>query len=633
MENNLFITYSLIKTLYEKKRDYIDTFCVFVIKVIKDKKKVILQDLQQSILEEYKLLIPENTLKTILIRAKKRNFINKDSKLTEEGVHYIEQIEDVRNVERKISELINDLRIFLNKKDLSDNNVYIIFRDFINKNISSILEFCLSYNKISSELLIKKKITEYDQKIINYLNICNSRKPEIWKTIENIIFGSILFVSPCIIDINIAEKKFKSTYIFMDSNFIFSILDLHRPEFCKPSKELFSLLIKFNFKLRIFDFTLEEIIRVLNRAITERKKYIKDVEVNSIYSVIVDKGWSDIDIRNKIRDIRKELQEMNIDIEFTNINIKEYSPDDKYISILRKYKDISSSYKINHDIAAIEQIKKIRKHERTKLEETVALFLTSDQKLSKANYEEMSHKENGTIAEVIPEILLTNILWLKDPLSFKDIPLCAVIAANSNDIFIDKRVWERFYLNLVKLKQEKKITDLDISILFYDDYFKNKLLELGEVEIEKNTEDFILNELSSAKVRIDTNMQQKIESQRKIYELNISKKDEEISELIEVREKEKLKVLEECNKSAIKHARCIFICVGIFIIILVISIYYLSRIFNFNNELIFFATFLALVPLFGFKFNVLDLKQKLINKTRENMYKKVVKKYYLDDTL
>ena len=158
-------------------------------------------------------------------------------------------------------------------------------------------------------------------------------------------------------------------------------------------------------------------------------------------------------------------------------------------------------------------------------------------------------------------------------------------------------------------------------------------MELGEVEIEKNTEDFILNELSSAKVRIDTNMQQKIESQRKIYELNISKKDEEISELIEVREKEKLKVLEECNKSAIKHARCIFICVGIFIIILVISIYYLSRIFNFNNELIFFATFLALVPLFGFKFNVLDLKQKLINKTRENMYKKVVKKYYLDDTL
>lgn len=629
MKNNLFITYSLIKTLYEKNRDYIDTFCTFTLKIIKDHEEFDLCKLQQLIMDEYKILIPENTLKTLLIRAHKRNLIDRNNKLTEEGFKHIEKIENVREVDRKINELINDIKEYLDDKGLSENQIYEILLGFINKNISSIVEFCSPVNKKSSKIFIKKKTTKYDQRLIEYLHTCNERKPQIWKTLESLIFGSILSVSPCVIDVNIAKKKFKNISIFMDSNFIFSLLDLHRPEFCRPTKELFNLIKNFNFKLKIFDFTLDEIIGVLNKAITERKKYIEGIEVNSIFSVIVDKGWSDIDIMNKIRDIRRELNEKDIQIEFSNINLKNYKPDKKYITILEKYKDISISYKINHDVAVIEQIKKIRVKDQIKIEDTVAFFLTSDLKLSKANYEEMSHKENGTIAEIIPDILLTNILWLKNPLAFKNIPICAVIAANSNDLFIDKRVWERFYYNLVKLKKEGRITDLDITILFYDDYFKNKLLELNEIDIDKNNEELIINELDAAKGRSNNNSKKEMESQQKIYDLEISAKDKKISELIEAREKSKSKVAEESNHIALILTRVTYIITGIIIVIIVISVYYFSKVFNFQNGLIFIAAILGLLPLLGFKFNIFDLKEKLLKKISGCLYEKKIRQYSL----
>lgn len=414
MKDNLLIVFALIKTLFEEKKDYIDTFCPFILKIINENKKIRVQKLQGLVYEKFNILIPENTLKTILIRAKKRKLIDENEQLTLEGLIYVEAIEKTKDVDRKINELLEDLKGFIGDKRLSTDQVSSLLFGFINKNLNNIVEYCYFFNEEETKLKTKNR-SEHDKSIIEYFQICDKRKPQLWETLKDIVLGSIISISPCAIDINVAKKKFRNVTIYMDSNFLFSILNLHPSEFCRPAKELLNFLKKFNFKLKVFDFTLQEINRVLNNAILERKKYIKGIRINSIYSVVTEKELSEIDIINKIREIPQELEDLDIKIEITNINVMDYTPTKEDFEVLKEYKDIGSHYSINHDIVAIKQIAKIRGSKKRKIEESVAFFLSSDLKLSKANYEKMSHKEDRTITEVIPDILLTNILSLKDP--------------------------------------------------------------------------------------------------------------------------------------------------------------------------------------------------------------------------
>jgi hypothetical protein len=155
MEKNILLNYSLIKTLFENQRDYIDTFCIFVIKIIKDFNKIDLELLQDLVFREYKIMIPLNTIKTILVRAKHKGFIDNDSKLTEIGLKHLDKLETSKEVERRINELIFDLKEFLGNKELTETQVYELLLEFINRNIYSVVEFCTPNKKI--ELNISKK--------------------------------------------------------------------------------------------------------------------------------------------------------------------------------------------------------------------------------------------------------------------------------------------------------------------------------------------------------------------------------------------------------------------------------------------------------------------------------------------
>lgn len=625
-----FITYSLLKTIFEKKKDYIDTFCAFVLKIIRSNNTDDIKVIQKLTFNDYKILIPENTIKTILIRAQKRKYIDNNNQLTDEGLKYIANVETIKEVDRRVNELIDDIHNYLGDKSLNLDQVIEVLLIFINKNISSIIDFCSPMESSPSELSVKKR-TMYDIKLIEYFNLCNKRKPQIWQTLLDILYGSIISIAACAIDINNVKKKFRNVQVFIDTNFIFSLFGLHGPEFNRPAIELLILLKKFNFDLKVFDFTVDEIKNVLNNSITQRKKYIKGVRVNSIYSVINEKGWSEIDIINKIRSIPEDLKNLEIEIKNTDVNIKKFVPKEEYFEILKKFKDMTSNYKINHDVAAIEEIKKIRRGLKSKIEESKAFFLTSDIKLSEANYLKMSHKENHTITEVVPDRFLTNILWLKDPESFKDLPLNAVISANSKELFIDKRVWERFYENLKNLKISKKIDDSDISLLFYDDYFKNKLLNFNEFDKELSDEVFILEGIEEAKKRLSEDTKRKIEQERKKYELEISEKDLKIQE--QNRKEENIKTIldKDSNRNATILTNLIFISIIVAMSLLVsFSIFFLIR----NIFLIpiiglvvgLIGLIFGILNFLGIKLNIFKLKRNIGKKIQEKLYSKNLKK-------
>jgi len=501
--NRLIYTYSLVKTLYEQGKDYIDSFWPFVLKVMpRDKTTLNLPAIQKGIRDNSGLDIPQYSLKSIITRAKRKGYMTQKKGrfwLTATGDNYLDALEPESTVERRINELLEDIRNYLNEQlglSLTLSGTYDIVLSFIHENIDPLLEFCNPDSSIIELGLSKQGNSRYNSVLVNYFEIAKQRKPDHYQTLTDIVYGSVIATVASNRDVARINKKFAHTKIFLDSNYLFSLLELHFPEFTKPAKELLNLLESYKFELRAFDFTVDEIVRVLRRYSREQHLFVPGVRVDSIFSNLKNQGFTTEDVREFMAKIEDRIWELGVKIEPTAVELKEYKPPkDEYRAKLSYYKPDQDLHAQNHDLAVIEKIREIRKAPKREIENSRALFLTSDLRLSKFDFFEMSHREKATICEVIPDKLLTNILWLKNPTIIKDIPLKSIIAIHSHGMFIDRRIWRRFCETIRKLKQEERIGDKDISMLFYDHRIEKVLEVYDGSQTDKITSELILEQI------------------------------------------------------------------------------------------------------------------------------------------
>ena len=638
--NKLICTYSLVKTLYEQGKDYIDSFWPLVLKVIpKDKTPLNLASIQKELKENFTLDIPEHSLKTIITRAKKKGYMvqqKRQFRLTDQGNEYLDSLELESEVERRINELLEDIKNYLNEQlrlSLTLNDTYDIVLSFLRGNIDSLVEFFNPYSSIIQLTISRPKIDKYDNVLVNYFEIAKQRKPDLYRTLTDVIYGSVISTAASNRDIAEINKKFEHTQIFLDSNYLFSILDLHFPEFNKPANELFNLLKLYRFELRVFDFTIDEMVGVLRNYFIEQHLYIPGVRVSSIYSNLKSRGLTIEDVREIIAKIESKILELGIKIEPTRIDLKDYkSPNEEYRSKLSQYKPCQNLRSQNHDIAAVEKIREIRRLLKREIESSKALFLTSDLRLSKFDFLEMGHREKATVCEVIQDKLLTNILWLKNPSIVKDIPLKSIIAVHSREMFIDREIWRRFCETITKLKEDTSINSKDISMLFYNHYIEEVLRVYDYPQIDKITPEFILGEVQTVNQLIDAETKKKLEQQREVFEKELTQKQLEEEKkfetmLREIKEKIKARAVKKARRWAITAA---YMPIVIFV---VIFIYFLLVKGWMTTGYIFggIASLLIILSFLDIKVNVLNIRKRLQDKIFQKIYRKELSELALEE--
>jgi hypothetical protein len=514
--SRLIYTYAMIKSLHDMGKDYLDSFWPFILGVLPRKNAVAIGDIKGNLKSEYELNIPYLVLRSLLERMTDLGYIEKTGdpqkcKVTDSGIKYQEKLYTEKEVRRKIMHLINDIQEYFANKGINkdDNEIENMLLSFLQENLDPLIEF------INPSEECKRLIYDIPEEelLAEYITIAESRKPDQYSTIENLVQGSIISVilhakKPSDI-VEISKKSFSNCRIYLDTNFIFSKLGMHDSEFSVPAKELFDLLKKFGFGIRVFDFTVSEMCSLLMGFESASHQHLHKYDVHHIYSHLRRENWTKIDVQNFITNIEDKLRNEGIQIEYTDINLGSYEPFDKNIrSYIDKYKQEKATFSKNHDIAAIERIKEIRVRPIRKIEESRACFLTSDVKLHRLNYYEMGHKESGTICEVILDRLLANILWLKDPSSIP--PVKSIIAIHSRYLFIDRQVWNKFYDLVIEIKKNGRISDKEISALFYQNYIEEVLVRYDETETDKISEEFVVKEIMKANESLKFEMEKKI---------------------------------------------------------------------------------------------------------------------------
>ena len=541
-------TYALIKALYDEGEDYIDSFWPIVVKTIPSNQSVTSSFVQRKLRESCDLEAPLHVLEVILTRAERRKYLQHWTepstditkyRLTSVGIDYSGKLETEKEVERRINALLESMRQFIEGKgvslDLDKIRESLLY--FVHKNIDFLAEYIAP-----SKTLIKLTPPEFlgfDRYLLEYIESAKVQKPDDYKTLENLVFGSIISV---LLQVNkpeeitkIRDEPFSHCQVFLDTNFVFSLLGLHSDVFNEPAKELLNLLKEHNFDLKVFGFTVDEICRVINSYPEESYRYPASIQVDTLYSSLKAKGWSDMDARQFIINIEQILQQKGITIEwFKDIDLGKYKPDKTLTNVIRRYKPDQNPFHRNHDLAAIAKIKELRKKTIRRIEDSGVLFLTSDIGLHKFDFIEEGHKQNATICETILDRLMTNILWLKNPNT--KLSLETIIAAHSRNLFINRRIWDRFYQVLQGLKRDGKIGDNDLATLFWHNYLEDTLRPIEESESKVITSEFVLEKIEEAGKLREQAIKQEIkgieETKEKEMEIELRKKEEEFSEAL-----------------------------------------------------------------------------------------------------
>lgn len=674
--NSKIYTYALIRCLYNKNDDYIDTFWPFIVNVLpNDSVGYTMEKIQDEINNKFKIFIPIHSLSIIATRAARKGIITREKKkciITEKGLEFISNLESEREESRRVNELIEDARQYLytqHKIDISFDMVESIIEQIIKQNLE-IFEQFIGDNGIQKP---KKSFTnKYDIAIIDYLFHVEKLKPNLFKTLQDIIFGSIISTIVNQSGFEEYQRNIANITVVLDANYLFSLLGLHYAEQNRPARELYDLMINWpGIELKIFDFTVEEMTNVLKKFHTEQFRYPKNVKIDSIYSSMKANGYQAADVRELIVKLENKLWDLGIKILPTKVDLNNYEVDPKERRYtLEKYKKFQGTREQNHDLAAIDLVRKLRGGEKKKIENCVALFLTSDLKLGKFNYIEDGHKNKATITEVIPDKFLTNFLWLKNPKKKNGLHLSSWISLHTRNLFIDRAVWSKFYENLKMLRENEKITDLDISILIYDNHMQEILRETDPSDVSNLEAEKLLNSLYKAKEQLDIQKANELEELKNFFNLEIDrslkeaeyyteeiekkysqelskakKYSETIEERLKLLEKDKInresRILEYIGnwkrKKELETERivdCIIKVIStIYVIILIISLYFISNSILSNWNVVepyawLIQIFIIAIGIyFGIKKDTFSIKasikEKLFNKILQKKMKEV----------
>ena len=519
MEQSL-VTYSLIRALYDEGRDYIDSFWPFTTRVLSlDKSPMNPQAVADAVADKFSLSIPVHTTRTFLERAKNRGkyVSRKDGAyaLTNAGLDYVHGMETQHSVGRRITSFVKSASEYLAEKNPAFGE-----RAYTQRIIEHIVGRGggLFNFGVEGPVTASKSLSMEDERdVLLFFRHVKSADPEQFNTLRDLILGSTIAGLLKRTDITDATRRFKPTTLYLDTNFLLSVLGLRFPVECRPAGELIRLLNKNpRFTLGIFDFTLEEVFYLLHGFARESRKYPDGVKIGSLYASMKYRGWTTSRVTEFISRIDGELEGFGISVLTTGFRLGDISlPDEEVVNSYRGYKPMQGDRGCAHDLQAINLVAKHRPPRKARrVEDAEVFFLTEDTRLSNYAFNELGHREQETISEVMPDRLLTNLLWLKDPQVLERLPVETAIAMHSRDLFIDNAVWLRFFDVLKDLQEDGTLDDGAASVLLYSGQVHKDLAGLGAASARTAvTADFILRRLDGARKQAELEQERELKRQ------------------------------------------------------------------------------------------------------------------------
>ncbi|MCK6580686.1 MAG: hypothetical protein L6Q98_21550 [Anaerolineae bacterium] len=489
--NPTIVSLAILKINWENKKDYLDIFVPLVAETIRLSHEDIVTapTLQEEVRAKFGLVIPQNTLKTILNRVRKNGYIRLENRIYYCNREALRGLEDSfyqvqQNVLRAYEDLVYEFTEFcanVLQVSISVEESDSIFQEYLREN-ALILKGQNGGTVIpSAQERPSKSRRFYIGAFVQHLETTHSSHFASWETI---VIGNMLANSVYLPDTTHANRRFQRTSVYFDTSFLIYALGYAGDARKAPCEELLNLLYEVGADLKCFKHTVDEVRGILSACANKiRQGQLKDAYGPSIEYFLL-KGFSATDIELYIVQLERDLQSVRIAIvDKPNYREHEYVIDEVKLRealSAELYYFNPDGQALDRDVDSIAAILRLRQGRMPNLiEDCGNVFVTTNSGLARISRNfSFDQRFPDSISPCITDDMLTTILWLKNPHQAANLPRKRIIADYYAAVQPDITTIKQYNAEIEKLSQGKAITQNDYYLLRYSSVAKNGLMQV-----------------------------------------------------------------------------------------------------------------------------------------------------------
>lgn len=507
---------AILKVNWDRlKRDYVENFVPFVVECARLAPEPIisLPTVREEMSARFGLDLPHNTLRHVFNRAAKRGYFKRDHNVFHRvdekcsDTDFQNTRENVNQTYSRVMEAFVSFAASTHDRHLSAEEATTAIFAFLRDESLSLLFGRHSHMPRSS--------TSDRFFVASFLHEAQHSNPPLFEDILLLARGNLLANAMYLPDPGHVHKRFRKTWVYLDTSFIVFAAGFAGPDRAEPCLELLELLSRQGAKLRCFNTTRNEVQGVLDAAASRLANRDLRNAYGPTIEYFLDTGKTASDLELMTARLPSVMRSLGIElVDFPSFDDHKYQIDERgFEDHLSEAISYSNPKALVHDVDCISAMARYRAGKKSfQVEECRALFVTTNVALAReARAYFQNESTSGAIALAITDYALANLLWLKDPTVAPDLPTHRLIA----DVYAAMRpsagLWKAYLAEIAKLEEAGKVTPNDYYLLRYSLASKAALMGLTSGEEQAFSEGSVYEVLNMVRQSEQAALRQEFE--------------------------------------------------------------------------------------------------------------------------
>ena len=490
-------TVALLKANFDKGKDHLEMFLPFIVDSVANlpRDDFSIHELQKCLLDRHGLSVPQDPLRLLITRAKKKGFIRREAgrcfRLMK--VHQISDLRPQRDsVIREHKELAAAFRTYAASWKLvlkTDTEALSLLISFLAENEIAVLLHDDSTG-------IEPATPHRTQRIVaRFFQNTLSENSHLTQILDQLIQGYVLQNALLLKDISQASRPFQNLQVFLDSQCVLRALGLEGGPNKIATREALTILKTTHARLTVFHSTIDEIQRILSlhehRIGTTAGR--ESLRPGALTQHFLTNHYSPADVRQASALIEQNLRQLGIGLKQFPKRQKEFTLAERALTLkLKRPNESETEPRIVHDVDCIAAILTFRKGIQPRSYDNAGtVFLTTNSRLVATVEEWMTEEGVNGLPPIVHQIRLTNFAWLKKPAAAIKLKTNELIALCTAALRPSRENWNKFLHHLKQLQEQNEITSDEAAAILASSYVNKYLSDAEDAADETDTDSII----------------------------------------------------------------------------------------------------------------------------------------------
>jgi hypothetical protein len=522
-------TIAFLKIRLDEGHDHLGLFEPLILDALahSGQQDFLATDLQPIIEHRTGLLVPTNTIQTLLGRFARRHFLYRaggrffrtEVALPESRLDETRQ--DIETQQAKLAEVFMTFAESIGVRFGTVENALAAIATFISDNkVSLVLDEAVADSPLERSSLDRKST----RAIARFITEQCSGSPILLKALSALTEGILLQDALLFRDIPEAAHRFQNLLVALDTGILFAALGLTGVSNAVAAKEGLSLLREAGARTIVFSRTIDELRQIL--AVYEQKLGTNagrlSLHPTALTHHVLTSRMSPADMRVISSSLEAHLAKIGIAILDMPEHVASYTLNEEELAkrLASETRPDRGAPRVRHDVDCIAAVLTLRAgRTATSIERSLAILSsTSGRVIHDVQQWFFAEGEHG-IPPMVHHVALTSIAWLKKPAAAPNVKLHELAAICVAVMRPTRQTWLKVIETLRKLRDAGTITDDETAAIVASELTEPLLARLDddlepdadsiEQAIARVTEDY-RNKASAAANEVITKAQENV---------------------------------------------------------------------------------------------------------------------------